>query len=198
MLEVREATRAELPAAAQLLARGMRDDPMHRAVFGAYVGHRLDRLRRFFAGLLPLMAQLPLSVWDAGHLVSVLGQFPPDTCPTSLRQQLRIALPLLTLNVGELWRLWRWIGASEARDPAERHWHLRPVAVDADRQGHGIGGQMLRAFCGRMDEQGEVAFLETDKLASVRFYARCGFRLTQKGDVLGVPNWWMRRRPRPR
>jgi GNAT superfamily N-acetyltransferase len=125
----------------------------------------------------------------------VLGQFPPGTCRTPLRQQVRIALPLLSLNVGDLWRLWRWVGASEARDLAVRHWHLGPVAVDPDRQGRGIGSEMLRAFCARMDRQGEVAFLETDKLASVRFYARCGFKQTARAEVLGTPNWWMHRPP---
>jgi GNAT superfamily N-acetyltransferase len=195
-LEVRELARAELPAAVQLLARAMRDDPMYRAVFGADAEHRLGRLRRFFGALLPLMGRPPLSAWDAGRLVGVLGQFPPGTCRTPLRQQVRIALPLLSLNVGELWRLWRWVGASEAHDLAVRHWHLGPVAVDADWQGRGIGSRMLRAFCARMDEWGEVAFLETDKLASVRFYARSGFKLTARADVLGTPNWWLHRPPR--
>jgi ribosomal protein S18 acetylase RimI-like enzyme len=196
MLEVREAQVTELPAAAQLLAQGMRDDPMHHAVFGPRPEHRHDRLGRLFAALLPLMGRLPLSAWDAGQLVGVLGGFPPGTCRTPLRQQLRIALSLLTVNVGELWRLWRWVGISEAHDLAERHWHLGPVAVDAGRQGRGIGSQMLRVFCARMDREGEVAFLETDRLASVRFYARCGFKVTATADILGTPNWWMRRSPR--
>jgi GNAT superfamily N-acetyltransferase len=195
-LEIREAHTSELPAAAQLLARGMRDDPMHWTVFGADAGHRFDCLRRFFGALLPLMGWPPLSAWDAGRLVGVLSQFPPGSCRTPLGQQVRIALPLLGCDIGGLWRLWRWSGASEAKDLAVRHWHLGPVAVDAGRQGQGIGGQMLRAFCARMDEQGEVAFLETDKLASVRFYARCGFKLTARAEVLGTPNWWMHRPPR--
>jgi GNAT superfamily N-acetyltransferase len=198
MLAIRELHAAELPPAVQLLARGMRDDPMHCTVFGSDVARRLDRLGRFFGALLPLMGHPPLSAWDAGRLVGVFAQFPPGTCRPPLRQQLRIALPLLTLKIGELWRLWRWVGASEAHDLAERHWHLGPVAVDVDRQGQGAGGQLLRAFCARMDEQGAVAFLETDKLASVRFYARCGFKVTAHGEVLGTPNWWMRRPPRLR
>jgi ribosomal protein S18 acetylase RimI-like enzyme len=105
----------------------------------------------------------------------VLGQFPPGKCRTPVRQQLRFAFALHSVNVGELWRLWNWLSASEARDLAEPHWHLGPVAVDPGRRGEGIGSQMLRAFCARMDELGEVAFLETDKLDGVRFYARCGF-----------------------
>jgi ribosomal protein S18 acetylase RimI-like enzyme len=139
------------------------------------------------------MGRRPLLAWDAGRLVGVLGQFPPGTCHTPPGQRLRFALALLSVNVGELWRLWRWVGASEARDLTEPHWHLGPVAVDPARRGEGIGSQMLRAFCARMDEHGDVAFLETDKLDSVRFYTRCGFEVREHGKVLGTPNWWMRR-----
>jgi len=196
MIELRELHAAELPAAAELLARGMRDDPMHCTVFGPAAGHRLDRLRRFFAALLPRMGQTPLSAWEAGRLVAVLSQFPPGNCCPPLPQQLRIALSLLTVNLPELWRLWNWTRSSETHDLAERHWHLGPVAVDPDRQRQGIGSLLLRAFCERMDKQGEIAFLETDKLESVRFYARCGFEVQAEGKVLGTPNWWMRRLPR--
>ena len=196
MIDLREASHAELPAAAQLLARGMCDDPMHCTVFGANAAHRRVRLHHLFAALLPLMGRRPLLALEAGQLVGVLGQFPPGTCRTSVGQQLRFAFALRSVSVGELWRLWRWLGASEARDLAEPHWHLGPVAVDPSRRREGIGSQMLRAFCVRMDERGEVAFLETDRLASVRFYARCGFEVREQGEILGTPNWWMRRLPR--
>jgi GNAT superfamily N-acetyltransferase len=193
MIDLREASPAELPAAAQLLARGMCDDPMYCTVFGADADHRRLRLLNLFAALLPLMGRPPLLALEAGRMVGVLGQFPPGTCRMPACQQLRFALALLSVNVGELWRLWRWVGASEARDLAEPHWHLGPVAVDPGRRGEGIGSQMLQAFCARMDDRGEVAFLETDKPDSVRFYARCGFEVRDQGEVLGRPNWWMRR-----
>jgi ribosomal protein S18 acetylase RimI-like enzyme len=193
MIDLREASPTELPAAAQLLARGMRDDPMHCTVFGTNADHRQVRLHHLFAALLPLMRRPPLLALEAGQLVGVLGQFPPGTCHTPLRQQLRFAFAMLSVNVGELWRLWRWLRASEARDLAEPHWHLGPVAVDPGRRGEGIGSQLLRAFCARMDEGEEVAFLETDKLDSVRFYARCGFEVREQGEILDTPTWWMRR-----
>jgi GNAT superfamily N-acetyltransferase len=166
---------------------------MHCTVFGADADHRRVRLHHLFAALLPLMRRRPLLALEAERLVGVLGQFPPGTCRPPVRQQVRFALALHSVNVRELWRLWHWLGASEARDLAEPHWHLGPVAVDPGRRGEGIGTQMLRAFCARMDELGEVAFLETDKLDSVRFYARCGFEVREQGEVLGTPNWWMRR-----
>jgi GNAT superfamily N-acetyltransferase len=193
MIDLREASDAELPAAARLLARGMCDDPMHCTVFGADADHRRLSLYRLFAALLPQMGRRPLLALEAGRLVGVLGQFPPGKCRMPACRQLRFAFALLSVNVGELWRLWRWLGASEARDLTEPHWHLGPVAVDPGRRGEGIGSQMLRAFCARMDELGEVAFLETDKIDSVRFYARCGFEVRERAEVLGTPNWWMHR-----
>lgn len=196
MMELRELSCPELPMAAQMLARGMCDDPMHRTVFGPSSIRRLERLRRFFTSLLPRMGKAPLSAWDDGRLVGVLSQFPPGRCCPPFGQQLRIALPLLTFHLSELWRLWRWTHVSEAHDIEEPHWHLGPVGVDVDRQRQGIGSLLLQAFCERMDKQRAVAFLETDKLDSVRFYARCHFEVVAEGKVLGTRNWWMRRQAR--
>jgi predicted N-acetyltransferase YhbS len=193
MAEIRTLHSAEVPAAAQLLARAMRDDPMHKTVFGPDAHHRLGRLTCFFSLLLPQMSEAPLAAWEADRLVGVLGFFPPGTCRPPVAEQVRIAYRLLSPNVGELWRLWRWLHACAEQDPRERHWHLAAVAVDVDQQRRGVGSQMLQALCATMDDSGEVAFLETDKPESVRFYARFGFEVTAKADVLGTPNWWMRR-----
>jgi ribosomal protein S18 acetylase RimI-like enzyme len=198
MIEVREASPAELPGAAQLLAMGMCDDPIFCAVFGSDVDHRRMRLHRLFGALLPLMGRRPLVAMEGDRLVGVLGRFPPGTCHTPIRRQLRFAFAMRSTNINELWRLWRWLAATEARDLAEPHWHLGPVAVLPGRRGQGIGSQMLQAFCAGMDERGELAFLETDKLDSVRFYARSGFEVSEEGKVLGTPNWWMRRVARKR
>ncbi len=197
-MELRDLHDAERPAAARLLARAMCDDPMHRVVFGPDPAQRLQRLHRFFTALLPQMVQAPLAAWDAGRLVGVLGRFAPGACRLPPQRQLRIARGLLPLPLRELWRLWCWTEASAARDLPEPHWHVGPVAVATDRQGQGIGGQLLREFCEWLDRQGEVAFLETDKTDSVRFYARCGFKVIAQAEVLGTPNWWMRRPPEAR
>src|SRR6516225_6725396 len=107
MIDLREACHDELPAAAQLLARGMCDDPMHCTVFRTDADHRRMRLQHLFVALLPLMERRPLLALEAGRLVGVLGQFPPGTCRTPFRLQLRFAFALRSVNVAELWRLWR-------------------------------------------------------------------------------------------
>jgi len=194
MIEIRELRRHELTAAAALIAQAMRDDPIYRAVFGLDADHRLERLHRFFAALLPVMNQAPLSAWESGQLVGIVSFFPPGTCWPSLAAQVRIAYRMLTPNLAELWRLWQWLHASAAHEPGGRYCNVGAVAVAVDRQHQGIGGRLLQAFCARMDAQGESAFLETDKASSVRFYARFGFEVTGNADVLRTPNWWMLRR----
>jgi predicted N-acetyltransferase YhbS len=91
-------------------------------------------------------------------------------------------------------RIATWLGDWGGRDPAgRRHWHLGPLAADAPLQGQGIGSVMMEAFCRRVDEAGEDAYLETDKDVNVPFYHRFGFELVAADHVLGVQNWFMRR-----
>jgi ribosomal protein S18 acetylase RimI-like enzyme len=92
----------------------------------------------------------------------------------------------------------KWLGSWSKHDPDERHWHLGPVAVDTHLQGRGIGSKLMLAFCARMDAAGEVSYLETDKALNVRFYERFGFEVMGEEEVLGVPNWFMIRRPENR
>jgi predicted N-acetyltransferase YhbS len=85
-----------------------------------------------------------------------------------------------------------WAG----HDPDEQHVHLGPLAVDAHLQGRGIGSQIMREHCRRLDAAQHVGYLETDKPENVRFYERFGYEVTGTAPVIGVPNWFMRREPR--
>jgi ribosomal protein S18 acetylase RimI-like enzyme len=62
-----------------------------------------------------------------------------------------------------------------------------------------VGSKLMQAFCAQMDaEEGEDAYLETDKEINVGFYERFGFEVVSKEEVLGTPNWFMLRRPEQR
>jgi ribosomal protein S18 acetylase RimI-like enzyme len=69
------------------------------------------------------------------------------------------------------------------------------VAVEPGLQGMGVGSQMLERFCARMDDEGEMAFLETDKPENVRLYERFRFETIAEAEVFGNTNWFMRREP---
>jgi GNAT superfamily N-acetyltransferase len=194
-VEIRELRRDELPAAIGVVARGMRDNPMYVAVFGADTRRRLQRLERFFGAYLPVMRRLPFGAYHAGTLVGVLGLAVPEACIPPVAGGLSILATVFLLGPDVWLRAARWFAAYERRDPHEPHWHLGPVAVDAGLQGKGIGSQLLEAFCALVDAERGMAYLETDKPENVQFYRRFGFEITDEATILGTPNWFMRRPP---
>ena len=113
----------------------------------------------------------------------------------SATQMLRFAPLLAASGPVTTSRIVRWLRAWSLRDPAERHSHLGPVAVDAHLQRQGIGSQMMAAYCALLDGAGQAGYLETDKPENVAFYELSGFKTVADAEVLGVPNWFMRRQP---
>lgn len=199
-VELRLLTDGELAAAARLLAEAMADNPTHVAVFGAQSGPRRRRLLRFFRAMLPHVQRHGVLVGACerdGPLAGVMGTLRPGCCqPAGLR---RLALGL-RLVLGQrpdvALRLLRWLLAWRARDPAQAHWHLGPLAVRADRRGHGLGARLLRDALQRAEPSGVACYLETDLPRNVALYRRFGFEVVAQGPVLGRPHWFMQRAPR--
>jgi GNAT superfamily N-acetyltransferase len=80
--------------------------------------------------------------------------------------------------------------ALEVRHPTGfAHHHLAILAVRPDRQGHGIGGALLRAHHAALDRDRIPAYLEASDLRTRRLYrahgyADCGAPLTFPGAVM--------------
>ena len=187
---------SEIGDAIGVLARGMRDNPIHVAALGDEPALRERRLRRMFGAALSALDLPMLAARQAdGTVVGVCGMPAPGACRPSAGQALRVLPRLLPNGPRATLRTARWLGAWGKRDPETRHWHLGPVAVDAHLQGLGIGSRLMQAYCARVDAAGEDAYLETDKPENVRFYERFGFEVIGEEEVLDVPNWYMLRRP---
>jgi GNAT superfamily N-acetyltransferase len=183
----------EMQLAVGVLARGMRDIPMHVSVYGDDPDARLRGLETLFRVVLPVMPWPPLCARCEGTLVGILGMSPPHAPMPPLGTRLAMIPPLFLSGPRSFMRLNAHLSGVVRRSPKEPHWHVGPVAVDAPLQGRGIGGQMMRAFCARMDELEEVAYLETDTAENVIFYSRFGFVTIDEADILGIHNWFMRR-----
>lgn len=188
---------SELEDAAQLVGRGMRDNPSNMRVFRIPDGeHRSIVMGRFFVPVLKGLFQrgLVLGAILSNRLVGICGMARPGFCQPNTIEKTKVLpavvignpvrTPLLILN---------WVKQWSRRDPSEPHWHLGPVAVEPSLQGQGIGTAMLNAFCAVVDSTGADAYLETDKHENVRLYQRFGFRVVESVHVLGVPNWFMSR-----
>jgi GNAT superfamily N-acetyltransferase len=181
-----------LQTAALVLARGMRDNPLHVAAIGDDPERRIRVMHRVFSRVLALPGRPTLGAWDGDRLVGVADSAEPGRCQPSLRDQLRLA-PAMVMAAGAAPRMARWMSTWGRRDPDLAHSHLGPVAVDLDLQGKGIGSLLLTAYCRRLDEAGVLSYLETDKAENVRLYERFGFVVTAEADVIGVKNWFMTR-----
>ena len=193
---VRDLKPSDVPAAIGVLARGMRDNPLHVAAYGDDPDVRERAHARLMTALFRhVRTQQPLVAVDDGVIVGVTGVAPTGTCQPTVAVRLRTLPAGLGMGLRTTARVGRWLGEWGKRDPGEPHVHLGPVAVDRGRQGQGIGTLMLAEHCRRLDAAGEVGYLETDKPENVRFYERAGFEVVDEAPVLGVPNWFMRRVP---
>jgi ribosomal protein S18 acetylase RimI-like enzyme len=196
-IEVRDLRPGEVPEAVGVLARGMRDNPLHVSAYGDDPARRRRCHARMMRGLFRAFhAQQPICAVREGLLVGVTGVAPIGTCQPSAAQRLRLLPTLVALGPRTAARVASWISTWAKHDPDEPHVHLGPVAVDAHLQGQGIGSLMMDEHCRRLDAAGEVGYLETDKRENVRFYERFGFEVIGEEPVLGVPNWFMRRESR--
>jgi ribosomal protein S18 acetylase RimI-like enzyme len=192
-VDVATLAETELPDATGVLARGMRDNPLHIAAFGDEADHRVDSLTRMFNGVMPMQPE-PLRASADGKVVGVCGFGAPPECMVHMFGELSAdQFPSSFEDAGEQGRVVEWLQAWGKRDPGEPHFHLGPVAADAGRQGQGIGSAMMQAFCDRVDRDGALAYLETDKAENVGFYEKFGFETVGEAPVIGVTNWFMHR-----
>ena len=92
-------------------------------------------------------------------------------------------------------RLMSWLGAWSARHPSEAHGHLGPIGVTPEEQGRRVGQRLMDVYCADLDRDGTPGYLETDRAENVRFYRNFGFEVVRTAPVLGVPNYFMWRKP---
>lgn len=74
--------------------------------------------------------------------------------------------------------------------PHEPCWYLNLVGVVADRQGQGIGSDLMRAGLERAERDGIPAYLEATSPENRRLYERHGFEATADLELPGGPTLW--------
>jgi ribosomal protein S18 acetylase RimI-like enzyme len=80
------------------------------------------------------------------------------------------------------------------------HWYLGYLGTRRDRQGQGLGTQMLREILAGLDTDGVPAYLESSNERNLPLYERNGFRVVGELQALGhgPAIWRMWREPQPR
>ena len=193
---VRELRPDDLAEAVAIIARGMRDNPLHISALGYDTRTRAHRLERMFALALPMIFKkgVLLGAFAGDKMVGVAGMVPPGRCQPTLVENVTL-LPRMFPAVGlsAFARSSRWLATWGKHDLPEAHWHLGPVAVDAPLHGQGIGTALMAEYCARLDHLAAVGYLETDKATNVTFYEKFRFEIVTEAPVLETPNWFMRR-----
>jgi GNAT superfamily N-acetyltransferase len=194
-MAVRPAGDADVDRLAVALARAFADDPVTRWVYAS------DRRRpfwsqRFFAWQLRRLLPQDVS-WTTEDGAGGAALW---ALPGRWREDARDTLGLLRLTLPgvlpRLPRVLRGLGQVELRHPAERHLYLAVLGVDPDRQGAGVGSQLIRPGLDLCDRERLPAYLETGKEANLAFYGRHGFHVLDRLELpKGPPVWFLWREP---
>ncbi len=71
--------------------------------------------------------------------------------------------------------------------PAEAHWHLSFIGVDASRQGEGLGSHVMRNGVEMCDDHGTPGYLESSNPSNIAFYQRHGYEIVGEIQVGSSP-----------
>lgn len=183
---VRQASSADLEAAARVLAAAFDDYPWTRWAIpeDGYLG-RLERLQHLYLG-----HALENGVVLVDDEVRAVAAFlPPDVPALSQERQKRVA----ELHGSRLSAL----AAVVLPEPPRRSWSLATLGVHPARQGAGLGSALITAGLALADRDaapGGVA-LETSDERNVRLYRRSGFTVTAETPIADGPTVYSMSRP---
>lgn len=192
-MQIRQATRARIPALTNVLGRAFATDPL--AVWPMKPGSGHAEVSQFFAlydGELVDEGWL----WEAGDAAGAALWVPPGGETRYGEVDERITKPAvrdeLSDDEGARYEmLWDWVWRYA---PEEPHWFLDHVGVDPDHQGRGIGGALIRLGLDWSRRDGVPVFLETATPNNVPLYEHLGFRV-DAAEVApeGGPHVWFLR-----
>lgn len=186
--------------AAGVLARAFRDNPGTLALLA---GDGPDARERLLGGTMRGAVEATRR-WgtaeclrEGGRVVAVSLSFVPGAFPMPAVRSLALLAPgVLRGGLRRAARVARLDAYMRGRHPHYRHHYLWFLGVEPERQGRGLGSELLRALSSRADATAAAAYLETDKPTSVKLYEGHGYRVTDEEDVPGIGfHMWFMKRP---
>ncbi len=191
MAAVRQATQADRPALAKMLARAFDDDPVAEWV-SPHRPTRLRMLERFHAARLRHL--LPHGeVWMAAGGEAAAVWAPPEQGATTVRHELELfAAVAKPRTLARLPWIQKGMNDVEKKHPHEPpHYYLAVLGTAPEMQGRGLGTAALTPVLEQCDRDGIGAYLESSKERNVDYYARFGFRTTKVLHLPKGPDMWL-------
>jgi GNAT superfamily N-acetyltransferase len=173
-VEARMASRAEIPAAVEALARAFYADPVWSWAFPD-PKRRLGQHRAVWA----LVAEAALdyeSAWLSGDCAAVALWIPPGKPELRPEDEARLEEMLAELLGDGAARVLKTFERFEDAHPtSDPHYYLSLLGTHPDHRGHGLGMGLLAATLKRIDAEGAPAFLESSNPVNTPRYERLGF-----------------------
>jgi ribosomal protein S18 acetylase RimI-like enzyme len=198
---VRTARRDEAAVLGEVLADAFAEDPVFAWLIPPQVRGRDGRLRTFFTSMSRGYLRLgkpcyvtsdasAAALWaKPGAWSMPLSQILLEAAPSGLAFRRRLLHALGTqLQIERL-----------HATHSQPHWYLAYLGARHDRQGQGLGSQLLREVLAPLDADGVPAYLESSNERNLPLYERNGFRVVGELQALGdgPTIWRMWREPNP-
>jgi ribosomal protein S18 acetylase RimI-like enzyme len=199
---VRAARRDEAALLGEVLADAFADDPVFAWLIPPHLRGRDNRMRTFFTS----MSRGYLRQGKPCHLTGDASAAALWAAPGAWGMPLsQIILEAAPSGLAFRRRLFRALGTQlqverlHARQ-SPPHWYLGYLGTRRDRQGQGLGTQMLQEVLVGADADGVPAYLESSNERNLSLYERHGFRVVGELRALdhGPAIWRMWREPCPR
>jgi len=182
--QARAATRAEIPAAVETLARAFHADPVWAWAFPDRE-RRLEQHRAVW-GLVAEAALSYGSAWLTGDCAAVALWIPPGKPELRPEDEERLEGILVELLGDGAARVLETFERFEAAHPeGDPHYYLSLLGTNPDCRGQGLGMGLLAATLERIDAEGAPAFLESSNPANTPRYERLGFSVCGEFDLPG-------------
>jgi GNAT superfamily N-acetyltransferase len=114
----------------------------------------------------------------------------PDAEVAYAEDELPGTFHLAVVDAGAIVAVSTWAPVQSEHRPGAVAWRLRGMAVDAGRQGGGVGAELLAAAVERLTAAGAEVLWADGRDAALPFYERHGWRVHGEGFVAagGIPH----------
>lgn len=185
---VRPLTAAERDDASRLIGLAFANNPSNLAIVRGDQNKSI-RMMEQAARTVKLGSEFSFALCAErqGQLVGVLNAAEWPHCQMTIGEKIKSAPSQLRTMGFAVRRAFKVVKARAKHEPRKAHWHVGPIAVHPEHQGHGIGSALLKAFLKAADESKTPVFLQADFDRNVVLYERFGFKVVSQEEILGVP-----------
>ncbi|AVH56578.1 MULTISPECIES: GNAT family N-acetyltransferase [Streptomyces] len=186
---IRTADESDRELVVGLLDAAFRDDPVSGWVFPDEAHRRMTHHKLMAAFLDVVLAEGRVDLAEDGAACALWLPVPADAHAEDDEDgpaQLREAVDPDNERVELIGRL-----TADIHPAGCAHEYLWMIAVAPERQGEGLGTELIQSVLDRCDREGLPAYLEASNARSRKLYERLGFDLVGRPlDLPGGPQMW--------